>query len=196
MAFWGEDYIRALEVRDKREQTNRRIIEACKIQFPERQSRAKLIDVVSQLQGLQNPVGLAGNDPSVNGPNVVLVSSLRTDLASAQRSRKSLEDQVDRLRTEVAEMRVRSQSSQKTTTELQQQKYSLSMRLRDRDEELRGKAKLLDDVHDENLSLTLQLNMAEGRSRNLTAENKELIDRWMEKMKQEAESMNQKSEFS
>ena len=55
---------------------------------------------------------------------------------------------------------------------------------------------LLQDVHDENLSLTLQLNMAEERSQNLQKENKELVDRWMARMGKEAEDMNKTSKYS
>jgi hypothetical protein len=46
------------------------------------------------------------------------------------------------------------------------------------------------DVHDEVISLNLQLNMSEQRVKDLRAENKELIDRWMAYKGQEAEEMN------
>ena len=54
----------------------------------------------------------------------------------------------------------------------------------------------LQDVHDETVSLTLQLNMADERSQKLEKENKELVDRWMTRMAQEADAMNDKSKFS
>jgi len=54
----------------------------------------------------------------------------------------------------------------------------------------------LQDVHDETVSLTLQLNMAEERSQKLERENKELVDRWMKRMAQEADAMNDESKFS
>lgn len=46
------------------------------------------------------------------------------------------------------------------------------------------------DVHDEVISLNLQLNMSEQRAKELKAENKELIDRWMARKGREAEEMN------
>jgi hypothetical protein len=46
------------------------------------------------------------------------------------------------------------------------------------------------DVHDEVISLNLQLNMSEQRVKDLRAENKELIDRWMAHKGHEAEEMN------
>ena len=51
-------------------------------------------------------------------------------------------------------------------------------------------------MHDETVSLTLQLNMADERSQRLEKENKELVDRWMTRMAQEADAMNDKSKFS
>lgn len=46
------------------------------------------------------------------------------------------------------------------------------------------------------VSLNLQLNMAEERSRRLQRENKDLVDRWMARMGQEADAMNDASRFS
>ena len=80
--------------------------------------------------------------------------------------------------------------------ELTKERDSLVRSVKDRDEEIRGKAKLLEDVHDETVSLTLQLNMADERARNLEAENKELVDRWMKRMGEEADEMNEKSKYS
>ena len=54
----------------------------------------------------------------------------------------------------------------------------------------------MQDVHDETVSLTLELNMAEERSQKLRSENKELVDRWMARMGQEADAMNVQSKFS
>ena len=55
---------------------------------------------------------------------------------------------------------------------------------------------LSQNVHDETLSLTLQLNMAEERLGKLQRENKDLVDRWMARMSQEADAMNNASRFS
>ena len=52
------------------------------------------------------------------------------------------------------------------------------------------------DVHDETVSLTLQLNIADDNIKKLQQENKELVDRWMTRMGQEADAMNRASRFS
>ena len=54
----------------------------------------------------------------------------------------------------------------------------------------------MQDFQDEMATLNLQVNMAEERSRKLQRENKELVDRWMVRMGQEADAMNDASKFS
>ena len=51
-------------------------------------------------------------------------------------------------------------------------------------------------MHDEHLSLNLQLNVIEDQNKELRRENQELIDRWMAKMGREAEVMNEASRYS
>ena len=46
------------------------------------------------------------------------------------------------------------------------------------------------------MTLNLQLNMAEERSKKLEEENQELVDRWMARKGQEADAMNTASKFS
>lgn len=125
-----------------------------------------------------------------------------------------MQAQLQSLNEEVAELRAQSQVDKKRIRELGAEKTNLVKRMRDLDEELKGKAKLLEvccayafqlfsstdiflqHIHDETISLELQLNMAEAQSRKLKQENKELIDRWMARMGEEAEAMNKASKFS
>lgn len=52
------------------------------------------------------------------------------------------------------------------------------------------------DIQDEIVSLNLQFNMSEDRAKKLERENKDLVDRWMKRMGQEADAMNRASRFS
>lgn len=144
------------------------------------------------------------------------LAKVRHDLAEAQRSRASMEARLHIITTEGAKLKTQASLDNRRIAELLKEKSTLITRTRDRDEELRGKAKLLEvcplwivsvtsygprlsdvqDVHDENLSLTLQLNMAEDQSQKLRQENKELVDRWMKRMGQEAEALNITSKYS
>lgn len=51
------------------------------------------------------------------------------------------------------------------------------------------------DLQDETISLNLQINVAEQKAAKLQKENKDLIDRWMARMGQEADALNRASNF-
>ena len=55
---------------------------------------------------------------------------------------------------------------------------------------------IIQDLQNEMATLNLQLNMAEEKSTRLQKENQDLVDRWMARMGQEAEAMNQASKYS
>lgn len=141
------------------------------------------------------------------------LTATRADLTEAQRSRAELQDRLARVSSELDRFRKRNTQDGRRVNALEGERMHLQMRLKDRDEELRGKAKLLDvcfftfgefglpltipqDFQDELASLNLQLNMAEEQSNRLQRENQELVDRWMARMGKEAEAMNDTSKYS
>lgn len=120
---------------------------------------------------------------------------LRVDLRKAQEERAELQIRLDRTTKELDKLKLKSRSDGKRMTQLTSELGQLSVRMRDRDEESRGKAKLLDNVQDEVVTLNLQLNMAEDKVKRLREENKELVDRWMKRKGEEADRMNNDSRF-
>ena len=143
------------------------------------------------------------------------VARLRQDLSKAQRTKGEQQSRLKSVMEELERLKIKSRVDAQRISEFATEKTGLVTRMRDRDEELRGKAKLLEvivsllastythtdiillqNVHDETVSLTLQLNMAEERSEKVQKENKELVDRWMARMSQEADAMNNASMFS
>ena len=97
---------------------------------------------------------------------------------------------------ELGKLKINFDINKKHINELSKEKTTLVRALGDRDEEIKGKAKLLEDLHDETVSLTLQLNMADERSTKLERENGDLVERWMKRMEREADEMNERSKFS
>lgn len=106
-----------------------------------------------------------------------------------------LQTRLDRTIKELEKLKWRSKVDSKRITQLTAELNQLSVRVRDRDEESREKAKLLDSVQDEVVTLNLQLNMAEDEVQRLRKENQELVDRWMRRKGEEADKMNQESRF-
>lgn len=78
--------------------------------------------------------------------------------------------------------------------DLTAERDALRLRVGDRAEELRGKKQMLEQVQDEVLTLELQLNVAEQQKAKIAAENKQLIERWMRRARQEADDMNAANE--
>ncbi|GAB1196961.1 hypothetical protein APSETT444_006241 [Aspergillus pseudonomiae] len=206
MAHWREEYSAALAARDRREKANVAILNAY-TQLADRIGRIAATAVNSAQSStptdshndipqplVPDPMkqGVASSGSSLQDA----LAAARTDLSEAQRSRSELQDRLTRTTAELEKLRKRSSQDSRRIAALEKEVAQLQLRLKDRDEELKGKAKLLDDFQDELASLNLQLNMAEERSNRLQKENQELVDRWMARMGKEAEAMNEASRFS
>ncbi|PYI11122.1 autophagy protein [Aspergillus sclerotiicarbonarius CBS 121057] len=205
MAHWKEEYSAALAARDRREKANIAIYDAY-TQLADRTGRMGTAASNPQspvpTDGQQGPTDISGSrssrqtsgaqDPSLQET----LLTTRADLAEAQRSRSELQDRLARVTAELEKLRKRNTQDGRRIHAYGGEVAHLQLRLKDRDEELRGKAKLLEDFQDELASLNLQLNMAEERSSRLQRENQELVDRWMARMGREAEAMNAASQFS
>jgi hypothetical protein len=90
---------------------------------------------------------------------------------------------------------LQQKSSSSQVAQLSQQKTALERRLKDREEELRGKQKLVEDAQDEMVAQGLQLNIAEEKAERLEKENKDLVERWMKRMGEEADRVNRDSSW-
>ncbi|PGH36940.1 hypothetical protein GX50_00175 [[Emmonsia] crescens] len=214
MSNWREEYFLALGVRDAREQANAAIYDAytrladrTSRLHPQHQSHPS---TSSASHRTGSPAG-SGNNNNNKKPTPsskqqhgnetqphhdMLLAAARQDLSEAQRSRTELVDKLSKTSAELEKLRRKTNADARRIEALVAERALLLTRVKDRDEELRGKAKLLDNVQTELVSLNLQFNMAEDRAKRLETENKELVDRWMARMGQEAEAMNKASKFS
>lgn len=68
----------------------------------------------------------------------------RTDLSEAQRSRGIIESRLRMLSDEMQQLKLQSTIARMQLNELTSDKAALTLKLKDRDEELKGKAKLLE----------------------------------------------------
>jgi len=125
-----------------------------------------------------------------------LLTTLRADLATTQKARSTLQTQLTDLTAELSAVSIQQRSSQNQVTALTKQVLETERKLQDRDEELRGKSKMVEQAQDEMVALELQFNLAEQRSEKLEKENKELVERWMKRMGEEAERVNRDSRWS
>lgn len=224
MTTWQEEYIEALKDRDKREKLDYELIDACRYHSAFLTRRltkldTRLADRAAALEAEKAAIisskdsGAASKDSSPNTVTADMTIQLKSDLAEALRAKGQLQSRLKVAEDELVKLRLKSKTDTKIIKDLYAERGALIIKVRDRGEELKGKAKLLEvsnhdlfeqtmrltllqDVQDEVVSLNLQLNMAEQRSKKLQGENKDLIDRWMARMGQEADAMNDASRFS
>lgn len=173
----------------------------------------KLADQNAELQARVRQVPTEDREPAVSPPPSMVgrglrrvtsspapaestnISQLRRDLSKAQHERHDLYTRLESAMRELDNLKSKARVDSKRINQLDATTSQLNVRLRDREEELRGKAKLVENVQDENVTLNLQLNMAEEQSQRLRKENKELVDRWMARIGKEADRMNDEHKF-
>jgi hypothetical protein len=118
-------------------------------------------------------------------------STLRQQLAEAQRARTTLE----KANAQIPTLQASSNAQARQITVLEKELAAAKRRLRDREEEIKEKQKLASDVQDEMVSLNLQLSVAEQKAEKLEKENKTLVERWMREMEGRADRMNRDMGF-
>ncbi|KAK4106322.1 autophagy protein 16 [Parathielavia hyrcaniae] len=128
--------------------------------------------------------------PAPSTDDTLLVARLRLELAEALRSKGQFQQRLQAADEELTRLRARTASESKTLRDLTTERRSLALKLRDREEELRVKNKLVADVQDELAVLNMQLDMVEKKRAEKEAENKQLVERFMKRIGQEAEAMN------
>lgn len=72
------------------------------------------------------------------------LNKTRTDLSEAQRTRGVIQSRLQAVSNDLQQLRLQSALDKKRLNELTMDKATLTLRLKDRDEELKGKAKLLE----------------------------------------------------
>ncbi|KAI7234509.1 hypothetical protein KC330_g4800 [Hortaea werneckii] len=208
MSDWIAQYSAALTERDARELAHKRYTDA----YTKLADRAALLEAKpSPAVASSSPTPTStgkdrsitptkpkgGHDPQPDAPppNDIL-AGLRTDLAATERARATLQTQVEELTASISALQMQNQTSSTQIAQLSRQKADVERKLRDRDEELKGKGRLVEQAQDEMVALGLQLNVAEEQKEKLTRENKELVDRWMKRMGEEAERVNRDSRWA
>ncbi|KAK8048332.1 autophagy-related protein 16 [Apiospora phragmitis] len=121
-------------------------------------------------------------------------AQLKLDLAEALRAKGQLQAKLKTSAAELQKLRAKSKADDKRIHDLTAERNTLATKLKDRNEELVGKTKLLKEVQDDNLTLNIQIDVTEHKAAKVAAENKELVDRWMKRMAQEADAMNLSNE--
>ncbi|KAF4458167.1 hypothetical protein F53441_18 [Fusarium austroafricanum] len=187
MPNWRDQYLSSIKDAELSNPVNMELVQTCS------QMADRISSLEAEKNGLETIVANSGNttgqpaEPSINDPGV---AQLKQDLAEALRSKGVAEKRLRASEEELIQLRSKHKMDTKSIRELTADRNSLTTRLKDREYELREKRKLIEQVQDEMIALNLQMSMAEKERDKVKKENKELVDRWMKRMAQEAEAMN------
>lgn len=218
MATWRAQYLAALQARDAVEKANLDLYNYCTKLADEKaelEKTARLAEKTASTSdapppAVPGPLPAAGwglmrvTSPAARpeSPNstataaaTTQLTQLRQDLSKAQTERADLQARLDTALRDLETLKAKARADNKRVTQLNASVSQLTVKVRDREEELRGKAKLIENVQDENVTLNLQLNVLEEQSAKLKKENQELVDRWMARMGKEADRMNAEGKF-
>ncbi|KAI9148011.1 Autophagy 16 [Paramyrothecium foliicola] len=191
MPNWKDEYLSSLKNAELSNPVNMDLVQICS-QMADRISaleteraalESRLVTTGPTKANTAHPtVPASSSDPGV--------AQLRLELAEALRSRGVAETRLRTAEEELDKLRAKTKSDAKSLRDLGAELTSQTTRLKDREYELREKRKLLENVQDEMITLNLQVSMAEKERDKVKKENKELVDRWMKRMAQEADAMN------
>ncbi|KAK9256200.1 autophagy-related protein 16 [Lipomyces tetrasporus] len=175
-ADWRSAMVHAIDAdRDVREKKNYYIIDTC-TKLAERASAAEA-----------NPAG------SMTGSREL--ARLRSELESLYNHHNTSQSKIENLEAETEKLKHYNARIVAEFEKLQLEKKRLETRLKNRDEEYRERNKSVQILQDEILTYQIQLNVAEDNVNKLEKENRELVNRWMERVSREAEKLNDANAF-
>ncbi|QGI82215.1 hypothetical protein CEK25_008944 [Fusarium fujikuroi] len=205
MPNWRDQYLSSIKDVELSNPVNMELVQACS------QMADRISALESEKNGLESLVASSGTptaQPTESSTNDPGVAQLKQDLAEALRSKGVTEKRLRTSEEELMQLRAKHKADTKSIRDLTADRNSLTTKLKDREHELREKRKLLEvrvaqmvrfivivthkiqQVQDEMIAMDLQMSMAEKERDKVKKENKELVDRWMKRMAQEADAMN------
>ena len=123
-------------------------------------------------------------------PDDTETAQVRYELAEALRAKGVTDARLRTAEEELGKLRIKTKSDATALKKMEAERNSLRRRLNDLQHEANAKRQHHEGFQDEIVALNLQLAMADKEVAKVKKENKELIDRWMKRMGQEADAMN------
>ncbi|KAG5945362.1 autophagy protein 16, interacts with Atg12p-Atg5p [Claviceps pazoutovae] len=189
MSSWRDEYLTSLKDAELQSPVNQELIQTCS-QMADRISALEASNAALEARVSKAPKAKASKPGALLTTDDPAIAQLRLDLAESLRSKGVTEGRLRVAEEELSKLRTKTKDDARSVKALSTERALLTTRLKDREHELREKRKLLEDVQDEMITLNLQMSMAEKERDKVKRENKELVERWMARMAQEAEAMN------
>ncbi|KAM7184325.1 autophagy protein 16 [Rhypophila sp. PSN 637] len=205
MAGWREEYLSGIREAERHNPVNLELVDACSqladrvaaleaekavLQQQQQPPDSRRASVATKEKARPSPAADTQAEQPTNDEAAALIARLRLDLTEALRAKGQFQTRLQIAEDELARLRSKNSTDTKSIRDLTSLCKSQQIKLRDRQEELKAKNKLVADVQDELTVLNIQLNLAEQRRKEKEEENKQLIERFMKRVGQEADAMN------
>ncbi|KAF1739259.1 Autophagy protein 16 [Beauveria bassiana] len=192
MSNWREEYLVSLKESEINNPVNMELVQTYRISALEAERASLQARKLPSSSSSSSITGKLTPDAAAPRPGQddATTTQLRHDLAEALRAKGATETRLRAAEEELAKLRVKTKEDARSVRDLTSERTALTTRLKDREYELREKRKLVEEVQDEMITLNLQMSVAEKERDKVKKENKELVDRWMKRMAQEADAMN------
>ncbi|KAK7453047.1 autophagy protein 16 [Colletotrichum acutatum] len=206
MADWRSEYLTSIREQEKNNPVNLEIVQLCSqlsdhVAALEAENQVLKSKTAPEKKSKPNTTSSSEKSNSTIPPSSTsettnssssdpTIAQLQLQLAEALRSNGTLKDRAKQAEDEAQTLRTKHKDDARKVRILTVENAALTTKLRDREHELREKRKLVENVQDEMIAMTLQMSMAEQERDKVKTENKELVDRWMKRMAQEADAMN------
>lgn len=177
MTTWAEDILQQLQLRDDFEKKDSLYFKA-------------FAQLLQQIRA-------DGDSPP---PSLTIEGDKQTALLlqDNQQLKRENEQLIEILNQSTIKSEIRNldiQKHLKTISTLEKSNDKLSRRLNNITQELQEKNKSIEIINDETLMSQIQVNVLTDKVSQLTVENETLIKRWLQKMKNEADNLNNENAF-
>ncbi|KAK6357097.1 hypothetical protein TWF718_001423 [Orbilia javanica] len=195
MAAWRSDLLSAFAERDIREKSQASIIS----EYSRLADRAAISTSVATTATASPPTDQQQPTPPPSSDLQALhttVTTLRTDLATSQKDRTTLQTQLTTATSSLLLLQKSSAANLRELDKVKMERFQLEQKFKSKEDEAKLNRKMIENLQDEIIALNIQLNIGEQTKMRLKSENEELISRWMALKKDEAEAMNNNSKYS
>ncbi|KAK6456921.1 autophagy-related protein 16 [Scheffersomyces xylosifermentans] len=204
MTSWRDDILQKLEVRDQLERQDSPYFEAF-AQLTQQLQTQKLIAEQSKSSSSPSPSpSLTTESPKQKHKDLKHVTLVNAQLESSiiQRENQQLElensdliGSLNQSAINLEKLEAALAAEKKSKKDLEAKVNRLSTRIETLGLQLKEKNKSIEIINEEILSGKIQNNVLQSKVEELTKQNEELINRWMERAKTDAEKMNDANAF-
>mmetsp|Transcript_4192 Transcript_4192/g.4139 ORF Transcript_4192/g.4139 Transcript_4192/m.4139 type:complete len:181 (+) Transcript_4192:4545-5087(+) len=173
MSEWSEDILNKLNVRDQYEKKDSKYFKA----FSQLSQEARTNDTFNNSDKGTEYSKLIKENNHLKNENENLTNSLNQSIIQLEKSELKVKQLL------------------KSQDQLERQNKSLSNKVKHLNLEIIEKNKSVEILNDELLLNEIQTNVLNDKISKLSDENKKLVERWIEKVKSDAEKLNDANEF-